>query len=223
MDATYTIGSEVACSDGPCGTLTRVIVDPIQRRLTHLVVEPDGGPGEARLVPVGYADADTSGGKTITLHCDRAGFDALEYAVVEEFLPAQADAPGYRRDETLWMPFFPLGTAPTAPIPGPGGFAAPPVPEPAPVRRERVPLGEVQVKRGRSVHATDGDIGKVRGLAVDPRDELVTHVLLEQGHLWGKKTVAIPIGAVVSVADGIHIDLSKDEVRDLPEIDLEES
>lgn len=56
---------------------------------------------------------------------------------------------------------------------------------------------------------------------MDTRDEQVTHVLLDEGHLWEKKTVAIPIGDVASVADGIHIDLSKDEVRDLPEIHLD--
>ncbi|HEX4787938.1 MAG TPA: PRC-barrel domain-containing protein [Actinospica sp.] len=220
MDATYTIGSDVACSDRPCGTLTRVIVDPIKRALTYLVVEPDEGPGAARLVPVGYVDADDRD-NAITLRCDRAEFDALEYAVIEEFLPAQDDDFGYGAKNTLWMPYFPLGGLPAGPIPGPGGFVAPPGPEPRPVQRERVPLGEVQIKRGRAVHATDGDIGKVRGLAVDERNEQVTHVLLEEGHLWGKKTVAIPIGAVMSVADGIHIDLSKDEVRDLPEIQLE--
>lgn len=222
MDATYTIGSEVACDDGPCGKLTRVIVDPIRRTLTHLVVEPDEGPGSARLVPLEDVDAPAPDG-TIALRCDRAGFDALEYAVVEEFLPGYGGEPGYGPHDALQMPYFPLGPASTTPIPGAGGFAAPPLrepPGPRPVRRERVPLGEVQIKRGRTVHATDGDIGKVRGLAVDTCDEQVTHVLLDEGHLWGKKTVAIPIGDVSSVADGIHIDLSKDEVRDLPEIDL---
>ena len=30
----FTIGSEVACSDGVCGELTRVVVDPVARALT---------------------------------------------------------------------------------------------------------------------------------------------------------------------------------------------
>ena len=36
----FTIGSEVCSSDGPCGELRRVIIDPVARTLTHLVVEP---------------------------------------------------------------------------------------------------------------------------------------------------------------------------------------
>jgi hypothetical protein len=85
-----------------------------------------------------------------------------------------------------------------------------------------VPLGEIEIRRGEPVHAIDGTIGQVRGLAIDPVDHHVTHVLLDQGHLWGKKRVAIPIGAVASVDDGLHLTLSRDEVRDLPPIDIEE-
>jgi hypothetical protein len=49
----------------------------------------------------------------------------------------------------------------------------------------------------------------------------VTHVLLDEGHLWGQKRVAIPIGAVKDVDDGVRLSLTMDEVRDLPPIDLD--
>ena len=39
----FTIGSEVCSSDGPCGVLVRVVIDPVARTLTHLVVEPTRG------------------------------------------------------------------------------------------------------------------------------------------------------------------------------------
>jgi len=46
-------------------------------------------------------------------------------------------------------------------------------------------------------------------------------VLLDEGHLWGKKEIAIPIGAVKDVAaDGVRLKLTRDEVRDLPSVDL---
>jgi sporulation protein YlmC with PRC-barrel domain len=81
-------------------------------------------------------------------------------------------------------------------------------------------VGEVEVRRGEHVHAADGTIGRVQGLVIDPNDHHVTHVLLDEGHLWGKKRVAIPIGAVTGVRDGVRLKLTKDEVRDLPSIDL---
>jgi len=61
----------------------------------------------------------------------------------------------------------------------------------------------------------------VQGLVIDPKDHHVTHVLLQEGHLWGKQEIAIPIGAVKDVAaDGVRLKLAKDEVRDLPPVDL---
>ena len=219
MNAKYTIGTGVTCSDGPCGVLARVIVDPVARTLTHLVVEPEHARDTARLVPVELVDPDSTV-DAISLGCDRERFDLLEYAQIEEFLPAGDDELGYGRENTLWMPYFPYGGMPPGPLPPAGSLGVPADPVPRVVSEERVPLGEVQIRRGQPVHAADGDIGKVRGLAVDPDSRHVTHVLLEEGHLWGKKTVAIPIGAVESVKEGIQLRLSKDEVRDLPEIEL---
>jgi hypothetical protein len=46
-------------------------------------------------------------------------------------------------------------------------------------------------------------------------------VLLQEGHLWGRKDVAIPIGAVTGVDDGIQLSITKDEVQDLPAVDID--
>jgi uncharacterized protein YrrD len=81
-------------------------------------------------------------------------------------------------------------------------------------------LGEVTVRRGEPVHATDGDIGLVQGLVIDPSDHHVTHVLLQEGHLWGRKQVAIPISAVASTGNGIELTIAKQEVQDLPPVDI---
>ncbi len=71
------------------------------------------------------------------------------------------------------------------------------------------------------VHATDGEIGQVEGLVIDPRNRHVTHVLLQEGHLWGRKEVAIPISAVTGVEDGIRLSITKHEVQDLPPVDID--
>ena len=77
------------------------------------------------------------------------------------------------------------------------------------------------MRRGERIHATDGDVGRVQGLVVDPSDHHVTHVLLQEGHLWGKKEVAVPMGSVKAVdAEGVHLDLSGDEVKHLPPVAL---
>ena len=219
MEAGYTIGSAVSCSDGACGKLTRVIINPVGRTLTHLVVEPDGDPNAARLVPAQLAEP-CAPDEPITLRCSRAQFGGLEYAHIEEFIPAEHDSLGYAARYTSWLPYYPLGGISAGPLTGPGTLAAISDPGPRVVGEDLVPTGEVQVRRRQPVHATDGDIGHVRGLVVEPDTGHVTHILLDQGHLWGKKTVGIPIAAVESVKTGIELNLSKDEIRDLPEIEI---
>jgi hypothetical protein len=55
---------------------------------------------------------------------------------------------------------------------------------------------------------------------VDPADHHVTHVLLDEGHLWGKKRVAIPIGAVSKIGYEVQVSLTKDQLRELPDVNL---
>jgi len=204
----FTIGSKVSCSDGDCGELRRVVVDPVARTLTHLVVEPKHRQGLGRLVPI---DLVASSATEIRLRCTTAEFDALEHAEETQFLPATSAAWGYQSEHQLAWPYYGLGMG--------LGMGA----RPETLTYDRVPLGEVEVRRGDQVHATDGAIGRVQGLVVDPSDHQVTHVLLDEGHLWGQKRVAIPITAVTGVDDdGVRLNLTKDQVRDLPPVVLED-
>jgi sporulation protein YlmC with PRC-barrel domain len=90
------------------------------------------------------------------------------------------------------------------------------------VTHDAVPPGEVSVHRGDPVYATDGHIGRVQGLVIDPGSRHVTHVLLQEGHLWGRKDVAIPMSAVTRTDDGITLRISKDQVKDLPPVDIDQ-
>jgi len=220
----FTIGSEVSCSDGACGELRRVVVDPVARVLTHLVVEEKHRQGNGHLVPI---DLVSSSGTDIQLRCTLAEFEALEDAEETHFLAGARGQWGYAQDQMLSQPYYGLGMMGMGGMGmgsmgmgmggmGMGGMGG----GLQPITSDRVPVGEVEVRRGEHVHATDGPIGKVQGLVVDPSDHNVTHVLLDEGHLWGKKQVAIPIGAVTGVEGGVQLNLTKDEVRDLPAIDL---
>lgn len=228
--AAFTIGSGVACRDGSCGQLRRVVVDPVAKVVTHLVVEPGPRAGRDRLVPADLVES--SSGDTIRLRCSVLEFEALEDAEETRFLADPGGQWGYGRGQLLALPYFPLGMG--AAGTGGAGMGAAGVAVgtgmgtnvgmaggPQQVTYDRVPAGEVEVQRGERVHATDGAIGRVQGLVVDVRDHGVTHVLLDEGHLWGARRVAIPISAVVGVDDdGVALNLTKAEVRDLPEVDV---
>ena len=211
----YTIGAEVTCSDGVCGDLTRVVIDPVARILTHLIVEPKHRQGQGRLVPIDLVDTTA---EEISLRCGAAEFDALEHAEETHFLPEEAgEQMGYGAGQTLAWPYYGLGGGMGGMGMGGMGMANTPLV----VVDDHVPAGEVEVRRGEHVHATDGAIGRVQGLVIDPADHHVTHVLLQEGHLWGKHEIAIPIGAVTDVtADGVRLSLTKDEIRGLPPVEL---
>ncbi|MGA2469095.1 MAG: hypothetical protein ABSG64_00205 [Solirubrobacteraceae bacterium] len=221
----FTIGSEVACSDGACGELRRVVVNPVARALTHLVVEPRFRQGAGRLVPI---DLVESAGHEIRLRCSMSEFQALEEAEEKHLLPGAPGQWGYGQGQMLSLPYFAGGIAMRGS--GMGGMGmgmggmgmrgmgmGPQV-----TTEDRVPEGDVEVRRGEHVHATDGAIGQIHGFVIDPTDYHVTHVLLDEGHMWGKKRVAIPISAVKDVSDGVRLTLTKSEVGDLPPVELDQ-
>jgi sporulation protein YlmC with PRC-barrel domain len=211
--AEYTIGAGVTCSDGGCGRLSRVVVDPVARSLTHLVVEPPHHAGLSRLVPI---ELVASAGEEIVLSCTTTDFEELEAAEEARFL-SESERLGYGPGEVLAWPYYGLGRG--IGDMGLAGMGMGGVPQS--VTFDRVPAGEVAVRRGEHVHASDGPIGSIQGLVIDPADHHVTHVLLQEGHLWGRKEVAIPIGAVEEVAeDGVRLGLSKDQVRELPAVEV---
>ena len=80
----FTIGAKVSCRSGPCGKLTRVIIDPIQRTLTDIVVEPDNHE-LGRLVPLHMVEAATS--EQIDLACTLKEFDALDPSQDTDYFP----------------------------------------------------------------------------------------------------------------------------------------
>ena len=192
----FSIGGPAACRDGHAGTVIALVADPVRTALAHIAVEPAHRPGDARLVPMAMIGAaDVSG---VTLSCSLEEFGALPPFRDVEFIPYSPE-------------FGDLGAALAMPY-----YGLPPTD--TPVFVDVVPAGEVEIRRHEHVWASDGGIGHVEGLVIDATGA-ITHVLLQEGHLWGRREVAIPVSAVEGIDDeGVHVRLSKDEIGALPEI-----
>jgi sporulation protein YlmC with PRC-barrel domain len=209
----FTIGSEARCNDGVCGDLTRVVVDPIAQVVTHLIIEPKHRQGLARLVPLSLLLAS----EAIAINCTIAEFDTLDPAEETEFLPGTRGCAGYEPGQALYWPHYGLSMGGLNGMGSLGiGAWLPAANNERPVTYDAVPSGEVTVRRGEQVRATDGDIGRVEGLIIDTATHQVTHVLLQVGHLWGNKDVAIPIRAVTRVGKVIELNMTKRELAELP-------
>jgi sporulation protein YlmC with PRC-barrel domain len=202
---TLVIGSEAVGSDGYRGEVLAVVVDPAARTVTHLVVEPRGRAGLARLVPLELADPADAGSGPIPLRCTETEFMSLEPAeeTLAEFVP------GYPDPVQLLPPGWRDTGGPTA-----DGATILRIPEKETV--DIVPPGEVEERRGDHVHASDGDVGHLRGLRIDPGSRRVTHVLVREGHVWGHQDVDIPAEMVAGFGDGIRLSVTRQQVRDLP-------
>jgi hypothetical protein len=84
---------------------------------------------------------------------------------------------------------------------------------------DRVPKGEVEIRRDSAVESADGHhLGQVDGFLVDD-SHLITHVVLDQGDPLERREVLIPIGTVARVeTDEVKLTLTKDEVGALPPV-----
>ena len=218
--AEFAIGAEASATDGPVGKVSRVVVDPVAKALTHLVVEPGLGQGPSRLVPLDLVDG--GGASEVRLSCTKAEFENLEPAEETKFIPRTTSFGSYGAGDVLSWPYY--GAAGIGDLDGIGGAGGMGTEDGSPVPRtvtyDTVPVGEVGVRRGQPVLATDGAIGHVEGLVVHPETGHVTHVLLQEGHLWGKKEVAIPISAVDTSVDGTQLKIAKQDVENLPPVNI---
>lgn len=205
--AEFAMGARASCSDGFCGEVRRTILDPAARTVTHLVIQPGHHNAEGRLVPIELADA--TGGE-IRLRCTLAEFDRLVPAEDVEVVDDEYGG-GYSPAEAV------LGYGNVGMMGARGSASGMGLGHRTPVVvSHAVPLGETEVERHERVHAVDGEIGRVEGFVVDPADHQVTHILLQEGHLWGRKEVAIPVSAVASLDAGVRLNITKKQVEDLP-------
>jgi sporulation protein YlmC with PRC-barrel domain len=213
----FRLGAGVRCTEEVCGTLKSLVVDPGDDAVTHLVVEPSHREGAGKLVPFRFVEAapSSTADDEVRLRCTMTEFEELDAAEATQFLPGTRDWEIYADEPLASWPYY----APPGVMGGPGLPPDPVVDEQA-VTIDTVPdqlPGEDEVARGERVHAKDGDIGHVQGIAVDPGTGRVTAVLLRERHRLGRRTVLVPRSAVAEVgADGFHLNLTTEQVRNLP-------
>ena len=201
------LNAKVECTDGPCGKSTNVVVNPINRHVTYFVVEHTKFPDRKdRLVPVEKVEGTTH--DLIRLNCTQD-----EVAEMEPFTE--------RRYIETEMPYYPASYYGGEPYVYMEPYL---LPTEVPVEVEHVPAGELAVHRWTGVEATDGWVGQVDQLLVDPESGGITHLVLREGHLWGKKDLALPISAIDRVVgDTVYMKVDKQTIKSLPTIPVRRS
>jgi sporulation protein YlmC with PRC-barrel domain len=207
------LGAPVHCSNEDLGELADIVIDPVRKRITHLVVQPRHEHGAARLVPIELAEGGGVGRPVISLNCSVE--EVRRFAPVQEFAYLRlgefpVDDPDWDVgvQDVLAMPYYESSL-------DPGSY-----PSDTGIIYDRVPKGEVEIRRSSAVTSSDGHhLGHIDGFRVE--GEEITHIVLERGHLWGRREVTVPIKSVTKVeTDAVTLGLSRDEVGALDSVSV---
>lgn len=196
------VNAKVSCRDGHAGTSTYIIMNPINQEVSHIVVQEFiHGRSAERMVPMGAIASTTP--SSIELNMSLAELTELP-EFIEDFyiqnVQTEADASGILLEPFVTPMDLQVST----------------------VISENIPTDGIVVRRGMSIEATDGFVGKVRELIIDPVNHKVTHVLLHKGHLFGQKDMMIPLANVERIdADTIFLGIDKTAVNDLQQFSIQ--
>lgn len=202
------IKAQVTCTDGLCGKLICILINPVTDQITHLVVKENEGAEREFMVPVDLIKSTSN--QRIFLLCSKTGLEKLESFTktefVEETMPsvyASYSEPYGIGTHFLWPYVSPEKTLRIA------------------VDQPQIPAGEIVMKRGAHVKALDGVIGQIDEFMVNPENDHITHLVMHRNHIWGHQEIAIPVSAIKEAyKDVVALNISKHEVKSLPALPI---
>ncbi len=210
MDVDIPMDASVECTDGVCGRSVYLVVNPIDQKVTHLVVKETLYPHTERIIPAALITQTAA--NLIQLKCTKQEFSGQEEFVHTEYI--KSTVPPLLAEPPYFGPPFSYGrySLPYA-VPAASGYVT--------VHHKRIPAGELAVRRGAHVKATDGRIGQVDEFLLDPATQHITHLILREGHLWGQRDVVIPVSDIDHIEeDVVLLKLDKRGVEALPAIPI---
>ena len=206
------LNAQVECTDGVCGRSVYVLIDPVIDQVTHLVVKEDSSPNKEYIVPVDYVSETIV--DTIRLRCSKEDLEKMDPFIKTTFVEEKVSYKslsyggngfGYGMGSYYYWPYTSFKD--TVQIP---------------VEERQIPQGELAVRRGTRVEAIDGYVGKVDEFVVNSENSHITHLVMREGHLWGKKDVIIPLSAMGETReDTVFLKIDKHQIESLPTFPLQ--
>jgi len=199
------LNARVECTDGICGHSVYVLIDPVIDRVTHLVVKLDASPNAEYIVPVDLITKTIV--DTIRLSCEKKELVKMDPFIrttfIQETVPDRNfKYPGgiYGAESYYYLPY--VTSEPTLKVPE---------------EHLQIPLGELAVKRGARVEATDGYVGTIAEFVFNPNSKRITHLVMREGRLWGKRDVVVPLSAMGEIRDNtVFLNINKLQMEILP-------
>ena len=200
------IHADVSCYDGLVGKSSYIIVDLVTEQVTHFVVNTEKHGGEY-LVPL---DMVTDTVRTfIGLNCRKEDvyklppFHETQFKGYDDYGSSPPiPSPGIAATHTLYHPYR------TAEADTESSSAHP-------------SMRSLAISKGAHVLATDGQVGKIDEVVIDPDSHRVTHMVLRRRDVLDKWIVTIPVSAIERAEmDTVYLKIDTDAVKALPHVAL---
>lgn len=202
------LGQPVLTTDGEFGEVGDIVVDPHQRLVTHLVVEPHGQHHRARLVPMWLVSVE---GDTVRVDLDAAHVRQLQdvayddYIRIGEMIPVGEDW-DVGTEDVLALPYWDAEA----------DFGLHAASDRVDITYDRIPKGQCEIRRASAV-ITDDDhtVGHVEGFLAD--DDHLAAVVVRTGMPGRRHNVVVPMSQVVTVRnDQIQLGVDRHAFQRFP-------
>jgi osmotically-inducible protein OsmY/sporulation protein YlmC with PRC-barrel domain len=200
----FRIGAPVFAQDGRVGHLSKVVIDPHTRRVTHLVIHRGLLLDEDHVVPVELVDRATPEG--IFLHLSSREVARQPLYQEERFVgppPGWEPIPGYEAADVLvWGSPY-------------GGVAPPILPVVEYTIRQGIPERTIVLERNTEVRTRDELTGAIDHLIVDPLHQELTHLVVRFDD-QPQQPVIVPFEWVEDLGDGyLLLKCTREDLRQL--------
>lgn len=200
------LSAEVFCTDGEGGDSVGLVLNPLTNVATHLVVEVKGMGRHEVLLPLSLI-VDSSSTKHIEVRCSREDLSRLQPLVKRVHVESQ----GLDTMDAQAL----AGAAQHSGI-GFQDFSFAGADSPDTIKMQAIPRGELLVRRGIPVEATDHKVGHVEEFVVTPESGEITFLTLKEGHLF-KHEISVPVDQIDRIGEAaVHLKLAKAAVEQLP-------
>lgn len=202
----FHIGSSIHDRNGEqLGKLTHVIVDPETKEVVDIVADTSGLLGREVIVPVGAINQASEERIDLAIDKDQTT-DLKDFLVSSYIAPTPETFAGY---PWAGAALVGQGLAPVGAATGLESIAYTPIVD----TQEQIPEGDVDIKRGTEVWATDGKIGAVREVVTDEQTKRVRALVVRHGFLF-HKDFEIPTERIANIgADRVTLKIAKADVE----------
>jgi uncharacterized protein YrrD len=222
-------GCTLAASDGDIGQVREFYFDDEHWNVRYLVVNTGSWllEREVLIAPQALSEVDQQG-NTIAVNLTREQVRESPLAETDKPISRQHEAELYRHYG--WQPYWMMAAGPGGMMLPPPELAPPPTVAPPPVVTED-PAGSkgdphlrssAELMSGYTIHAQDGEIGRVKDFIVDDESWQVRYLVIHTG-VWflGKDALLSPrwIEKVSCGAAEVFVNLPRSLIKDAPAYD----